>query len=179
LIISRTSRDQARPSLGAVGANERRHSNLKRRAAARALGLFYYQLVLTTSDAAVLAANRAFYVAFNGRNIRAMEGCWAEKTPISCIHPGWAPLLGRQAVMASWRAIFGSAEPPRIEISDPHPVVLGATAFIVCTERLGEATIVATNLFVEEAGVWRLLHHHGGPTSTSRPSRRPGSTQMN
>lgn len=133
----------------------------------------------TSSDAAVLAANRAFYVAFNRRDIRAMEGSWAEHTPISCIHPGWAPLLGRQAVMASWRAIFGSAEPPRIEISEPHAVVLGTTAFIVCTEHLGEATIVATNVFVEEAGIWRLAHHHGGPTSPSRPSRRPASGQMN
>lgn len=134
----------------------------------------------TPSDAAVLAANRTFYAAFNRRDIRGMEECWAERTPISCIHPGWAPLFGRQAVMASWRAIFGSAEPPQIEMDEPHAVVVGSTAFVVCSEHLGEAIIVATNVFVEEEGVWRLAHHHGGPMPTSRSSsRRPSSRQMN
>ena len=132
----------------------------------------------TTSDA-VLAANQAFYRAFNERDIRAMEQVWAEKTPVSCAHPGWSPLFGRQAVMASWNAIFGSAEPPQIEMAEPHVVIVDHTAFVICIEHLGDATICATNIFVEEKGTWRLVHHHGGPMSSARPSRRPFSRQMN
>jgi ketosteroid isomerase-like protein len=134
---------------------------------------------VTNPSDAVLAANQAFYLAFNQRDIRAMEQVWAEKTPVSCVHPGWAPLFGRQAVMAIGIDFFGAPDPPRIEMTEPHAVVVDQTAFVVCIEHLGDATICATNVFVEEKGEWRLVHHHGGPMSSSRSSRRPAPRQMN
>ena len=128
---------------------------------------------------AVLAANRAFYMAFRERDTSAMEHRWALQHPVSCIHPGWAPLVGRQTVMASWKAIFGSPDPPRVEMTDPHAVVVGSAAFVTCVEHLTDATIAATNVFVEEAGEWRLVHHHGSPMPMPRSSRRPSSDRMN
>ena len=128
---------------------------------------------------AVLAANRAFYDAFLERDMPAMERVWALDHPASCIHPGWAPLIGRQTVMASWRAIFGSPDPPRIEMTDPHAVVVGGAAFVTCVEHITDATIAATNVFVQEGGEWRLVHHHGSPMPPARPSRRPVSNRMN
>ena len=128
---------------------------------------------------AVLAANRAFYDAFNKRDTYAMEHLWALEHRASCIHPGWAPLFGRQTIMASWRAIFGSPEPPTIETTDAHVVMLGGAAFVTCVEHLADATIAATNVFVQERGEWRLVHHHGGPMPPSRASRRPSSNRMN
>ena len=68
---------------------------------------FKISIVPTSIEIAVLDANRAFYTAFQKRDNNAMEHVWAEEHPSSCIHPGWAPLMGREAVMASWRAIFG------------------------------------------------------------------------
>jgi len=127
----------------------------------------------------VLAANQAFYTAFNQRDTYAMEHLWALEHRASCIHPGWAPLFGRQTIMASWRAIFGSPEPPRIEMTDAHALVMGSAALVTCIEHLGDATIVASNVFVQEGGEWRIVHHHGGPMPSPRSSRRPSSHQMN
>ena len=87
--------------------------------------------------------------------------------------------MGRQTVMASWRAIFGSPEPPRIEMTDANAVVLGGAAFVTCIEHLADGTIAATNVFVEEQGRWRMVHHHGGPMPPPRPSRRPVSNKLN
>ena len=133
----------------------------------------------TPIETAVLDANRAFYAAFQKRDQAAMEHIWAEEHGSSCVHPGWAPLIGRHAVMASWRAILGSPESPRIEMTDAHAVVLGNAAVVTCIEHLPDATIAATNVFVEESGRWRMVHHHGGPMPTPRPSRQPTSNQMN
>lgn len=133
----------------------------------------------TPLEDAVLAANRAFYNAFQERDTRAMEHLWAMEHPASCIHPGWAPLLGRENIMASWRAILGSTESPRIEMTDPHAVVMGSAAIVTCVEHIPDATIAATNVFVQEGGEWRLVHHHGGPMPPPRPSRRPVSNRMN
>jgi len=77
---------------------------------------------------AVLAANRAFYAAFKKRDSNAMEQVWALDHAVSCIHPGWSPLVGRQTIMASWRAIFGAADPPQVDVSDPRAVTLGGAA---------------------------------------------------
>ena len=140
---------------------------------------FKISFVPTSIEIAVLDANRAFYTAFQKRDNNAMEHIWAEQHPSSCIHPGWAPLMGRQAVMASWRAIFGSPEPPRIEMTDASAVVLGGAAFVTCIEHLADGTIAATNVFVEEEGRWRMVHHHGGPMPPPRPSRRPVSNRLN
>jgi ketosteroid isomerase-like protein len=137
------------------------------------------EIVPTPLEEAVLAANRAFYNAFQERDTRAMEHLWALEHPASCVHPGWAPLMGRQNVMASWRAIFGSPDATRIEISDPHAVVMGSAAFVTCVEHITDATIAATNVFVQEHGVWRMVHHHGGPMPTPRPSLRAVSNRMN
>jgi ketosteroid isomerase-like protein len=135
--------------------------------------------VPTPVEEAVLAANHAFYNAFRERDTSAMEHLWAVEHLSSCIHPGWAPLLGRQTIMASWRAILGSAESPQVEMTDPHVVVMDTAAFVTCVEHLTDATIAATNVFVKEQGEWRLVHHHGSPMPAPRPSRRPASNRMN
>ncbi len=57
---------------------------------------------------AVLFANEAFYRAFADRDIAAMEEIWASEAPVACIHPGWSPVIGRERVLASWRAILAT-----------------------------------------------------------------------
>ena len=134
--------------------------------------------MLTSPEAAVLEANRSFYVAFLERDIEAMQKVWAIDHPVSCIHPGWTPLVGREPVMASFRAILASPDTPRIDMSDAHPAVRGDIAWVICIENLGHATVAATNVFAKEAGEWRMVHHHAGPMS-ARPSRRPPTNRMN
>lgn len=123
---------------------------------------------MSQGEAAVLAANAAFYEAFARQNLRAMEALWARRAPVVCIHPGWDALRGYDEVMASWRSILRGPGAPLISCAAATAHLLGETAFVVCTEVLPGARLVATNLFTREDGAWRLVHHQAGPTS-SRP----------
>jgi ketosteroid isomerase-like protein len=119
---------------------------------------------MTADERAVLDANAAFYRAFAERDVAAMDAMWAHSIPVACIHPGWQVLNGRDAVMASWRGILGGA-PPAIRCAEEVARVAGSAAFVVCTEKLDAGDLVATNLFVQEAGYWKLAHHHAGPVA--------------
>jgi limonene-1,2-epoxide hydrolase len=116
-------------------------------------------------EAELLRANQAFYTAFAKRDIEAMDELWAHATPVACVHPGWPPLHGREEVMASWRAILLGGQSPRVRCEAPRAVLLGASGFVVCLERLDGGALVATNTFTLEDGVWQLVHHHAGPMS--------------
>ena len=128
-------------------------------------------------ETAVLAANQAFYDAFTGRDVVAMSHLWAKGRVVACVHPGRKALLGRDAVMASWRAILDSAESPKLEVGEAAAVVVGDAAFVVCIEHIGDARLAATNVFALEEGEWRMVHHHASPMSSTE-SRRP-STALN
>jgi ketosteroid isomerase-like protein len=112
---------------------------------------------------AVLAANQAFYDAFRERNLEAMDSLWARRTHVAIVHPGWTAIEGREAVMASWTGILTSPTAPEIHCCDAMAFVHGDSAFVVCTEDLGDDTLVATNVFVLEDGGWHIVHHHAGP----------------
>ena len=121
----------------------------------------------------MLEANLAFYEAFAAQSFEAMAHAWATEQPVVCIHPGWQPLYGREEVMASWRAIL-AGEPTSIRCESPRVVVHDEVGLVTCLERLGAAHprsrgavetthLAATNVFVLEEGVWRMIHHQAGP----------------
>jgi hypothetical protein len=114
---------------------------------------------------AVLFANEAFYRAFADRDLSAMEALWSEAAPVSCIHPGWAPLFGRDEVLRSWAAIIGAPGAPDIACRGARARLYGDTAFVVCFEGLGGEYLIATNVFVRESRLWRMVHHQSGPTA--------------
>lgn len=118
---------------------------------------------------AILFANEAFYRAFADRDIAAMDGLWAETLPVVCIHPGWSPLAGREDVMESWRAILGSAHAPAIACRNATAYQYGDAAAVVCYEAIGDNFLVATNIFIRQAGRWRMVHHQAGPTNQPPP----------
>src|SRR3546814_2090550 len=82
---------------------------------------------MSDSDA-VLFANEAFYRAFVDRDLAAMEAVWSREAQVSCIHPGWAPLFGRDEVMTSWAAIVSAPGAPDISCRGARAQVYGATA---------------------------------------------------
>ncbi len=134
---------------------------------------------MTPAERAVLAANASFYRAFATRDVEAMDALWARDVHVACIHPGWQVLNGREAVMASWRGIFGGV-PPAIRCSDEIARITGSSAFVVCTESLDAGDLVATNLFVQEAGDWKLAHHHAGPVASAEDDEdKPPSGFLN
>lgn len=121
----------------------------------------------------VAAANRAFYRAFAERDYAAMDRLWAQKSPVACIHPGWPPIFQREHVMASWRGILGNAEQQPLTCADERVLVNGDTAIVICTEKVADSLLVATNVFVREDGEWRMVHHQAGPRPADEPNKQP------
>lgn len=123
-------------------------------------------------DTAILAANEAFYDAFRREDPVAMNEIWARRAPVGCIHPGWDALLGRDQVMASWRAIMANGAPP-IRCVAPRVQRLGDAALVICEEHVGGGRLIATNAFVHEDGRWRIVHHHAGPMAGGEEDTEP------
>lgn len=112
---------------------------------------------------AVLFANETFYAAFAQGDFRAMAALWAEERPVTCLHPGWEPLQGRDQVLASWQAIL--RQPPKLRCLAAQAVLMGEdAAYVLCYEAMRDTTLVATNIFVRQNKLWRMVHHQSGPT---------------
>lgn len=128
---------------------------------------------------ALLFANEAFYRAFADRDYPAMEQAWASADPVACIHPGWPPLSGRDAVLDSWRRILANEESPQVVCRRPEAYLLGEVGFVICYETVGAAALVATNVFRREGRQWRMVHHQAGPAPAppaddpAEPAPRP------
>ena len=124
----------------------------------------------TADEAAVLAANTAFYAAFNTRDLDAMAALWSSHADLTCVHPGWNVLRGREAVMESWRAILANPQQPNIVGAAEHAQMLrsggsSVAALVVGRELVGGSPIVVTNVFRREGLDWKLVHHHASPVA--------------
>jgi ketosteroid isomerase-like protein len=124
----------------------------------------------------VARANRAFYRAFEKRDLDAMRAVWLDDESIKCVHPGWPLLSGFARVMDSWGAIFENTQWIRFELADLDVRVVGGIAWVTNVERMrmreegGERTAeaLATNLFIVRDDAWRMVLHHASPIA-----RRP------
>ena len=115
-----------------------------------------------TDQDAVLAANLEFYRAFAARDLAAMDALWARTAPVACLHPGWTALTDRDTIMASWKAILTNPDAPSIACVDERALLYGDSALVLCEEELDGGVLAASNIFVREAGAWRLVHHQAG-----------------
>ena len=108
-------------------------------------------------------ANEAFYLAFESKDYAAMEHLWSDGRDVICIHPGWPALIGRQAVMQSWRSILGNPQQGAVSFYGAEVRQLGpGLCAVICYEQAGNATLIATNVFVEENDRPRLVLHQAG-----------------
>lgn len=121
--------------------------------------------MITSEETRILAANEAFYEAFSRRDFAAMDALWAREAPVACIHPGWDAIRGREEVMASWRAILQNPAGPPVTYVGATVHRMGEVAFVVCTELVSGVRLVATNIFLQEEGAWRMVHHQAGPAA--------------
>ena len=127
----------------------------------------------------VLAANAEFYVAFSQRDQNMMERVWSADASVSCLHPGFPPLHGSEAVHDSWRQIFSGSE-MRVRPDDLRCMLLPGqrAAVVTCVERVvaengssGGNALAATNLFVKDGDErWRMALHQAGPLVTGGTS---------
>jgi ketosteroid isomerase-like protein len=129
--------------------------------------------------AAVEAANAEFYVAFEGADLDRMSALWDVdgNAPVSCVHPGWPLIRGRQRVLRSWAVIMANTTYIQFVLTDVAVNVVGELAVVTCDENIltsaepaeaGQAT--ATNVFRRRGDGWRLWVHHGSPVlAADRP----------
>ena len=115
----------------------------------------------------VLAANGAFYEAFERRDLEAMASVWDHGETVVCVHPGWPILRTWPLVRESWRRIFDGPGRNQFIVTNDVVVINGDVAWVTLDENLVDraatGTIAATNLFRRDDDRWRLVLHHGSP----------------
>jgi hypothetical protein len=117
-------------------------------------------------------ANEAFYLAFESKDFPAMENLWSQTREVICIHPGWRALIGRKAVMESWRSILANPQQGAVSFYGAQCRQIGAEMVaVVCYESAGTATMIATNLFVTEDERLRMVMHQAGYCANPPPLR--------
>ena len=127
-----------------------------------------------TPEEAVSAANQRFYAAFESLDLAGMEAVWAHDERVECVQPGWDLLLGWEEVRERWARIFKNTKRVRVALSGIWVRVEGKVGWVACTARVttafadgfDEATVQATNIFVEHEGQWLLVAHHASPLPT-------------
>ena len=127
---------------------------------------------MTTDLDSVAAANKAFYAAFEARDLDAMSKLWEHSDRIVCTHPGWASLRGWGQVAASFFALFQNSQHLQFILTKEITEVAGDVAWVAVDENILQATnattVAALNLFVrDDAGDWRMVAHHASPVSDS------------
>ena len=115
----------------------------------------------------ILKVNRTFYDAFATGDFLTVKQTWSRSDQISVVHPGSVALHGYEAVMASWELIFENSGPHDIKCINENVYLYGESAYVVCNEVFPEGQLVATNIFVIENGLWRMVHHQAGPSAGS------------
>ena len=88
------------------------------------------------TTAALLAANEAFYDAFDSGDMAEMAALWAAEHPVACLHPGAPPIHGREAVLESWRAILATSSRPAIQCLQPEALLFHEAGLVICVEAL-------------------------------------------
>jgi uncharacterized protein (TIGR02246 family) len=132
---------------------------------------------VTSDEERVAGANRAFYAAFEARDLGAMAEVWECSDRATVTHPGWPTRRGWDQVAESWESIFAHTPYIQFFLSDEEVTVVGEVAWVTLVENilqevgrpgraepaLGDARVAAINVFVRREGQWRMVVHHGSP----------------
>ena len=118
------------------------------------------------ADETVLAANRAFYSAFEAIDMDAMSDVWEHSDRATCVHPGWGRLHGWAAISASFFALFQNGQPLQFILTNERVDVVDDVAWVSCDENILSdqvgGTVAALNLFARgDGGRWHMVVHHG------------------
>lgn len=121
----------------------------------------------SVDEASLEAANNLFYHALETGDLELMAGIWSEGDHVTCAHPGRPPIVGAQAVLTSWQAIFAHDGNPQIIPTEARVVLRGTVGWVTATENMiagghtGAAS--AINLFEHDGDRWRMVAHHAAP----------------
>jgi hypothetical protein len=103
---------------------------------------------------AVLAANKAFYLAFSSKDSKEMNLLWWQGSTSLCIHPGGKVLKGWEDIRDSWEFIFDNTDSFEIDIEVVKVEIDSCLAYVVVREivlqssrgKKVKAPSIATNL---------------------------------
>ena len=140
--------------------------------APRRLRNLFMERIAMTGEAEILNANAAYYRAFRQGDDALMGRVWHE-ADVVCLHPGWPPITGRAAVLASYRRIMSNPNQPPVTCHDEQVIITGDVARVICVEAVAGAQLIATNLFLRSGAEWRLIHHHASLLSAPRTAFQP------
>ena len=129
--------------------------------------------------AAITEANEEFYNAAEAGDLDRLGAIWLAgpfEHSVQCVHPGWAPVFGRDDVLRSWAVVCANTPFLQFFLTDVRVDVVDRIAVVSLTENIitdmsagsdeddpgfiagGRATTI--NLFRRTEDGWRLWMHH-------------------
>ena len=107
--------------------------------------------------------NEAFYLAFESKDLSAMEHIWADQDDMYCLHPGWYPLRGRKQILESWARILSNDAQPQISFDSPQFMQIASNSVaVICFERGPQQNLIATNIYQSNDGRFQMIFHQSG-----------------
>ena len=120
-------------------------------------------------------AEQAFYEAFQRADLEALMAVWAEDDEVFCVHPGGSRLTGLASIRESFRQLFRNGATMRFQLRGVQQVRGGLLAvhsvyehITLVGERRQADPIVATNLYANAGGGWRMIGHHASPIANAQ-----------
>ena len=113
-------------------------------------------------------------------------GKWDDKLNLTCFEPlrherSWTlEVYQRIGGYESWRNILANPEAPHVMVHDDRVTLYGDLAIVQCEEELDAGHLVATNMFIREAGAWKMIHHQASQIvmrGQDERRRRPSPTR--
>jgi hypothetical protein len=129
--------------------------------------------------AEITEANEEFYNAAEAGDLDRLGAIWLSgpfEASVQCVHPGWAPVFGRDDVLRSWAVVCANTPFLQFFLTDVRVDVVDRIAVVSLTENIitdmsagtseddpgfiagGRATTI--NLFRRSAEGWQLWMHH-------------------
>ena len=120
---------------------------------------------------AVIQANQAFYRAIESLDNDQMEAVWDPDPSVTCVHPGWPLMSGRDKVLQSWFTIFDNTMVMQFTVTESSVLVAGDLAWVICTESL--RSVVAGRVNEGNRRGHQRLPQPRRPMAHSPPPRLP------
>jgi ketosteroid isomerase-like protein len=114
-----------------------------------------------------LAAEAAFYTAFESADLEMMMNIWADSEEIACIHPMGPCLHGRSLIQQGWESVFHEGSQMQFQLTTIHRTISIDTAVHVLYENISlkhtkstVTPIITTNIFRLFENSWHMILHH-------------------
>jgi len=122
-------------------------------------------------------AEKAFYDAFEERNISHMMDVWEDDDSSVCIHPLTGHISGWESIRKSWARLFKHSPQITIKTSDCRRTLANNLAVHTLYEHIHvqgdkfpQPAIISTNIYQLTQSGWHMILHHASPTT--QPSNK-------